>query len=279
MKREKQLTVNKITPRYWTVTFNNPPLNMFDPWTFAELNVLMDDIEASDELHVIVFESGNPDFFMDHHNVTERVEVPDVPGAKPFFFEWPNWVERLANSPVISIAKVRGRCWAQGFEFALACDLRFASKEKAHFALIEAAGVSMPGGGGIEWLSALCGRSRAIEIVCSADDYDADRGELYGFVNRALPDDELDGYTDAFARRIAGFNMKSLTLCKKNINARAGVPSQADLFESNYILRSIDFWPEAIEAGKKMAAGDAFVAGDVELDLPKVLPVILGDNQ
>lgn len=259
--------------------FDNAPLNMFDPWTFAELNVLMDRIESDEHLRVIVFESANPDFFMDHHDVSKRLEVPDVPGAKPFFFEWPVFVERLANSSVISIAKIRGRAWAQGFEFALACDMRFASREKAHFALVEAAGVSMPGGGGIEWLSALCGRSRAIEIVCSADAFDADRGELYGFINRSLPDVELDGYVEKLARRMAGFNKKALTLCKKNINARAGVPARADLFESNYILRTIDYWPDAIEAGKKMAENGVFSPSEVELDFPKKIVEILGEQK
>lgn len=98
-------------------------------------------------------------------------------------------------------------------------------------------------------------------------------------MNRALPDAELDDFTDTFARRIAGFNMKSLTLCKKNINARAGVPSNGDLFDSNYMLHTIDDWPEAIASGKKMAENSVFEPSDVELDLPKMLPEILGPEQ
>ncbi|MDD9781496.1 enoyl-CoA hydratase/isomerase family protein [Priestia megaterium] len=273
-EQNKRLTIVHETNAYWRVVLNNPPLNMFDPWMFAELNTLMNEVEKDENLKVIVFESANEDFFMDHHDVENRTIVPDQEGAAPFFYEWPNFVTRLANSPVISIAKVRGRAWAQGFEFALACDMRFASKERAQFALIEAGGGVIPGGGGVEWLSALVGRSRALEIVLSADSYDADLGELYGFVNRSIPDAELDEFVDKFARRVASFEKRALTIGKKMVNARAGVPSQADLFTSNYILHSADLWPEGLKHYKQMSMLGLGKVGDFELNMP----ARLGDN-
>lgn len=268
---EKQFVVTKEIPEYWRITFKNPPLNMFDPYTFAELNVLIDEMEKDEDLKIVVFESADDFFFMDHHDMSQRTDVPDVPGARKFFYNWPIFVERLANCRVISVVKTRGRAWAQGFEFMLACDMRFASKEKAKFALIEAGGTSVPGGGGISWLSALCGRSRALEIVCSADEYSADQGELYGFVNRSIPDDQLDEFVDQFARRIAGFNKRSLMLCKQLVNARAGLPKQADLFTSNYILHGIDFWPEAAEDGKRLAKLGEKYGPDFELNFPTLI--------
>lgn len=267
MEQQNRLTVIEESKAYWRVIFNNPPLNQFDPWTFAELNVLMDKIEKDYDLKVIVFESGDKDFFMNHHDVEHRTQVPDQEGAAPFFYEWPNFVTRLANSSVISIAKVRGAARAQGFEFALATDMRFASKERAKFALVEAGGASIAGGGGIEWLSALVGRSRALEIISIADDYDADLGERYGFVNRSIPDAELDEFVDRFAKRVAGFEKRSLTMGKKMVNARAGVPSQADLFTSNYILHSADNWPEGLKAYNRMMALGFGQVGDFELNL------------
>lgn len=149
--------------------------------------------------------------------------------------------------------------------------MRFASREKTQFALAESTGVSVPGGGGLEWRSALCGRSRTIEIVCSADGFDADRGELSSFINRAPPDAELDEYVDSLARRISGCDERALTMCKKNIHARAGVPAQADPLDSNHILHTIDDWPEAQAAGHKMGAQGVIEAGDAEPDLPKSL--------
>lgn len=268
---QNRLEIIKETPAYWRVIFSNGELNMFDPWTFAELNVLMDQIEADQELKVIVFESGNEEFFMDHHDVPNRTIIPDQAGARPFFYEWPNFVTRLANSSVISIAKVRGRAWAQGFEFALAMDMRFASKEKAKFALVEVGGGSIPGGGGVEWLSALIGRSRALEIVLSADEYDADLGERYGFVNRSIPDAELDDFVDAFARRLAIFQKRSLNVGKQMVNARAGVPSKADLFASNYMLHTVDDWPEGQEEFQRLVELGMMEGKAFELDFPKRL--------
>ena len=132
-----------------------------------------------------------------------------------------------------------------------------------------------PGGGGLERLSALCGRSRTIEIVCAADDFDADRGELYGFVNRALPDGELEEYVDPLARRMSGFDKKALTLCKENINAWAGVPAQADLFDSNHVLHTMDDWPAAQTAGRKKGSQGMSSPGGTERNLPKALPAIM----
>ncbi|EHK1727458.1 enoyl-CoA hydratase/isomerase family protein [Escherichia coli] len=219
MSTVNRLNIVRESLAYWRIIINNPPLNLFDPWMFAELNALMDDIEKDKDLKVVVFESTDEDFFMNHHDVVNRNVIPDQPGAAPFFYHWPTFVTRLAQSSVISIAKVRGRARAQGFEFALACDMRFASRERAKFALIEVGGSSIPGGGGVEWLSALVGRSRALEIVCGADDFDADLAERYGFINRALPDAELDAYVDGFAERMSRFEKRALETGKKGFYA------------------------------------------------------------
>ncbi|MGF2942935.1 enoyl-CoA hydratase/isomerase family protein [Enterococcus xiangfangensis] len=271
MSANKQLTIDKVTKGYWRAIFSNPPRNQFDPWTFAELNHLMDLADQDKELKVIVFESANVDFFMEHRDVEKRLEVPDEPGVAPFFYAWPDFVTRLINSPVITISKVRGRAWAQGFEFALATDMIFASKEKAKFALVEVGGGSMPGGGGIEWLTSLVGRARAMEIILSADEYNADLGERYGFINRAISDDELDDFVDQFARRIASFAKRALLLSKKMINTRAKVPTNGELFQSNYILRTIDDWPEAKDGGQEMnELAKKYGEDEVELNLPKL---------
>ena len=262
-----RLTVVHQSASYWRVIIGNPPLNLFDPKMFAELNVLMDNIEQDKDLKVVVFESADEDFFMNHHDVESRLEVPDQPGAMPFFGNWPRFVTRLAHSSVISIAKVRGRARAQGFEFALACDMRFASKERAQFALIEVGGSSIPGGGGVEWLSALVGRSRTLEIVLSADDFNADIGERYGFVNRALPDAELDVYVDDLAVRLSGFEKRALETGKKMVNGRAGVPSEGDLWTSNHILQGVDLWPEAQNAFPKLMAAGFGKVGEFELNM------------
>lgn len=267
MNSEKRLNIIRESQAWWRIVINNPPLNLFDPWMFAELNVLMDDIERDKNLKVVVFESANQDFFMNHHDVVNRTTIPDQPGAAPFFYHWPTFVTRLAQSSVISIAKIRGRARAQGFEFALACDMRFASRERAKFALIELGGSSIPGGGGVEWLSALVGRSRTLEIVLGAEDFDADTGERYGFINRSVPDAELDAFVDAFAQRLSRFEKRALETGKKMVNQRAGVPSEGELWTSNHILHGVDLWPEAQKAFTRLTAAGFGQVGDFELNM------------
>jgi enoyl-CoA hydratase/carnithine racemase len=115
---------------------------------------------------------------------------------------------RLSRAPVASIASIRGRATGVGSELALACDMRFASREKAILSQWEVGAGLVPGGGPMARLPRLIGRGRALEVLLSADDIDGDLAERYGYVNRSLPDAELDGFVDALARRIASFDSR-----------------------------------------------------------------------
>jgi len=141
----KRLSIEKKVPGYWKVTLSNPPINLFDPEMFAELRVLMDQIENDKDIKVVSFDSADPEYFISHYDIVRGEVVPDMPGAAPFS-EWPAFVTRLAQSRVISIAKVRGRARGHGSELALACDMRFVSREKAIFAQIEVGCAVVPGG-------------------------------------------------------------------------------------------------------------------------------------
>ncbi|MHA5054441.1 enoyl-CoA hydratase/isomerase family protein [Streptomyces sp. SD15] len=265
-----RLSVIRQSPAYWRVVIDNPPFNLFDPEMFAELNVLMDEIERDSDLKIVVFESGDEDFFVNHHDLERGHGAADQPGGASFD-HWPTFVTRLAQSSVISVAKVRGRARAQGFEFALAMDMRFASRERAVFSLIEVAGSSIPGGGGVEWLAALIGRSRTLEVVLGADDFGADIAERYGWVNRSVPDSELDAFVDAFAERVSRFEKRALEVGKKLVNARAGVPSEGDLWVSNHVLAGVDAWPEAQAMMPKLNAAGFSKDKDFELNMAERL--------
>jgi enoyl-CoA hydratase/carnithine racemase len=255
MANHNRLTVAKVTPAYWRVVIENPPINLYDPEMFAELNVLMDTLDSDKDIKVVVFESANPDYFIAHYDIVRGEVIPDQPGAAEFG-AWPKFVTRLAQSRVVSVAKLRGRARGHGSELALACDIRFASKEKAILAQIEVGAAVVPGGGATEWLSALAGRSRAIEIICGADDFDADTAEKYGWVNRSIPDAELDAFVDNFARRVASFEKRPLELAKKLVNARAGIPSEAERWGSNQAFMGTTSWPETkVMIGKLLEKG------------------------
>src|SRR5580704_14190588 len=158
---DSQFNTDHTHPGLCTITFSNPPINMFVPDTIVELGALMTDIEADPSLKVVVFQSANPDFFVAHLDVAKAADRPEVLGL------WREFVLRLASAPVVSIAKVRGRTRGIGNEFVLACDMRFASRQNALFVNPDVGVGLIPGGGALEWLPRLVGRSRALEFVLS----------------------------------------------------------------------------------------------------------------
>ncbi|MFC4809931.1 enoyl-CoA hydratase/isomerase family protein [Paenibacillus sp. GCM10023250] len=261
----KQLTVNRKTSAYWRVTFLNPPINLLDPDTIDELLTHMDQFETDPELKVVVFDSADPDYFIAHYDMARAGEAPKSPRAS----DLPAWFEfttRLAKSSVVSIAEIRGRARGIGSEFALACDMRFASLEKAVFGQPEVGVGIVPGGGGNEMLARLAGRARALEIVLGADDYDARTAERYGWINRALPDTELGGFVDNLARRIASFDQQALSEAKRLLN-RAGLPGAPELIESRTAFLSLAATEGTRQALAKAIAQGLGKAGGFELQL------------
>jgi len=260
-----QFNIDRTHPGRWTVTFSNPPINMFVPATIVELGALMTDIEADSSVKVIVFQSANPDFFVAHLDVSKAAERP---GALDL---WRDFVLRLASAPVVSIAKIRGRTRGIGNEFVLACDMRFASRKSAVFGNPEIGVGLVPGGGALEWLPRLVGRSRALEIVLSADDFDADIAERYGWVNRTLDDHDLDSFVEALVRRLASFDREALAAAKAQIN-RFGTPTAAELQSSNDMFFPTLAWPSAQARRAKLGNIGYGVPSDFELNFGRYLP-------
>ncbi len=260
-----QFNIDRTQPGRWTITFNNPPINMFVPATIVELGALMTEIEADRSVKVVVFESANPEFFVAHLDVAKAVERPDVLGL------WRDFVLRLSSSQVVSIAKVRGRTRGIGNEFVLACDMRFASRQNAVFGNPEVGVGLIPGGGALEWLPRLVGRSRALEFVLTADDFDADIAERYGWVNRTLDDKDLDSFVDALAKRVASFGGKTLATAKAQIN-RFGMPTADELQSSNEMIFPMLAWPDAQARRTKLRDIGYGVRSDFELNFGRHLP-------
>jgi enoyl-CoA hydratase/carnithine racemase len=229
------------------------------------LGALMTDIETDPSVKVVVFRSDNPDFFVAHLDVSKAVQQPDVLDL------WRDFVLRLSSAPVVSIAKIRGRTRGIGNEFVLACDMRFASRQNAVFGNPEVGVGLIPGGGALEWLPRLVGRSRALEIALSADDFDADIAERYGWVNRTVDDHELDAFVDALAGRLASFDREVLAAAKAQIN-RFGVPTAAELQSSNDMIFSILAWPSAQARRAKLRGMGYGVPSDFELNFGRYLP-------
>jgi enoyl-CoA hydratase/carnithine racemase len=257
-----QFTITEVSTGYWRVTFSNPPINLADPDTIIELQQLVGLIESDDTLRVVVLDSAHPDFFINRYDVSRVAETPVAPGPTglPAFIDT---TTRLTTSPVVTIASIRGRTRGGGAEIALACDMRFASLERAIFGQPEVGAGLLPGGGGIERLPLLVGRARALEIILGSDDFDAATAANYGWVNRALPDDELDGYVDNLARRIASFDKPALAEAKRLINRRT-LPSPDDLKQTQDVFLGAFSSPTVKERGARLRRRASEVGPDFE---------------
>ena len=231
------------TPAYWRVVFDYPPFNIVDASIFEVLQDLLARMDASSSLRVVVFESANPEFYLAHFDLTGKIgNIMTAVGASGFPILMDTFV-RLTKSPVVSIAKIRGCVRGVSSEFVLACDMRFASREKTRLGQPEVGVGLHPGGGGTERLPHLVGRGRALEIVLGANDFDGDTAERYGYVNRSLPDAELDGFVDALARRIASFDRRAIAAAKNLVN-HVSLPSADRLLAAITSFETALTWPE-----------------------------------
>jgi len=216
---KQEFQIRRITPQYWRVTIDHPPFNIFGPESIPQLNSVINQIENDPELKVVVFDSAVPGFFLTHYDFVPPLEVttrmaPGPTGMPPL----PDMLARLSRSSVVSIVSIRGRATGVGSELSLASDMRFASREKAVLSQFEVGAGFDPGGGPMARLPRLIGRGRALEILLTGSDINGELAERYGYVNRSLPDAELDNFVDTLARRIASFDKQTIGEIKHFVN-------------------------------------------------------------
>jgi enoyl-CoA hydratase/carnithine racemase len=201
-----------------------PPMNLLGTELVRDLVSLIQQAEADAACRVLVFTSADADYFIAHVDVTRigeyrehAIKLAGEPSLGLLF-------RHLSASRLVSIAQIEGRVRGAGSELALACDLRFAARESAIFGQPEVGFGLIPGAGGVQHLTRLLGRSRALEVMLSADDYDAELAERYGWINRALPANELAGFVRSLAQRIAAFPAASCAVLKDRVNAISLAP-------------------------------------------------------
>jgi enoyl-CoA hydratase/carnithine racemase len=224
-----QIQLERVSAAYWRVIFDHPPLNIFGPETIPQLEAVVVAIETDPEVKVVVFDSAVEGFFLTHYNFLAKLEdSTSIPPGRTGLQALPDMLVRLSRAPALSIASVRGRATGVGSELALACDLRFASREKAILSQWEVGAGLVPGGGPMARLPRLIGRGRALEILLGADDVPGELAERYGYVNRSFPDAELDSFVDTLSRRIASFDKEALAETKRLVDL-ASLPADADI--------------------------------------------------
>jgi enoyl-CoA hydratase/carnithine racemase len=199
------------------------------PQFVREFGEIVTAIETDRDVKVVVFDSAVEGFFLNHSDfLADMKELTSMPQGPTGLEAWPDMLVRITRAPVVAMALIRGRATGNGSEIALACDMTFASREKALLSQWEVGVGLVAGGGPMARLPGLMGRQRALEVLLSSDDIGGDLAEAYGYVNRSLPDSELDGFVDALATRIASFDKWAIANTKRLVNA-ASLPPDVEI--------------------------------------------------
>jgi len=254
-----------------TVSIDNPPINLFDMPLIEEMIKLGVQLKADDEVRVIVFESADPEFFIAHVDVNLIQQLPtsnlQKPSSLSFFHEM---LETFRTMPKVTIGKIEGRARGGGSELLLALDMRFGAIGKAVLNQPEVASGIIPGGGGSARLPRLIGRGRALEVILSCEDYSAELAERYGYINRALPPEELSPFVDRLARRIASFPAEAIALAKTAVDAGEGMPTRDALLEEEHCMNQA-LATQAARDGMQAFLDAGGQTREVELELGDVI--------
>ena len=217
--KSAQIRLSRRSPAYWRVTIDNPPINVMGPEMVRQFQEVINALEADEHVRVVVFDSAVDDFFLNHSDFLAKLEdLTSMPAGPTGLPPWPDFLVRLTRAPIASIALIRGRATGNGSELTLACDMSFASREKAIFSQWEVGVGMVPGGGPMARLPQLIGRNRALEVLLSSEDIRGEQAETYGYVNRALPDADLDAFVEALATRISRFDKWAIANTKRLVN-------------------------------------------------------------
>ena len=229
--KSSQVKLTRKSSACYRVSFDNPPLNLMGPQFVREFSAIMTELENDERVKVVIFDSAVEGVFLNHSDFSVKVEdLTNLPQGPTGLEAWPDILVRLTRAPFVSIALIRGRATGNGSEITLACDMAFASREKAILSQWEVGVGMVAGGGPMARLPRLIGRARALEVLLSSRDIGGDLAEHYGYVNRSLTDAELDGFVDALATRIAGFDKWAISNTKNLVNA-ASLPPDVEIAE------------------------------------------------
>jgi len=261
-----RFTLDNSAASLWRVTFNNPPINLIDYTMIRELSELFAEIEKHKAPAVLVFDSADPDYFLAHYDIAGDHSLMNSQKGPTGFHPWVDLLVRLSKLPAVTISAIRGRARGAGSEFVLACDIRFASRERAVLGQMEVGFAAIPGGGPASRLPGLVGRGRAFEILLGGEDFDGALAERYGYVNRAIADLEFEGFVDRFARRVSTFDRQALDDIKHFIN-RVSLPA-----DEEFPPQMDAFWRAVARPALQARAKKAFELGlqqrtDIELRL------------
>ena len=261
-----QFHLTEVSPRYWKVAFNNPPVNVIGPAMIKELKELLTELETNQTVNVVVFESADPDFYLAHYDLVANPAEAEALPSPTGYAAWVDVLVRMSHVPVATISAIRGIARGAGSEFVLATDLRFASIEKAILGQMEVGFTALPGGGAAGRLPAQVGRGRTFEILFGGEDFNAELAEKYGYVNRAIPDAQFVEFVDAYATRVSKWERRVISEIKEFVNKYTLLP------DAEFPPQSDAFWgavarPEFPSITKQLLDGGLQTRSDLEYNL------------
>jgi enoyl-CoA hydratase/carnithine racemase len=253
-------------------TIDNPPINLLNNDLYGEFGKLAMEVSRDDDIKVIVFDSADADYFICHYDVRLLLEYPDETPPKPTELHGGHQLQELYRTmPKVSIAKIEGRVRGGGSEFVLSLDMRFGAIGKAILSQLEIPLGIIPGGGGTQRLPRLIGRSRAMEVVLSGSDFPAEIAERYGYINRALPPEEITPFVNELAYRIASYPAETIAAAKKAVLLALEKPVVEGLIEETHLFNLTCCSPAAkermrlfLEIGGQTREGELSVSNWVE---------------
>jgi enoyl-CoA hydratase/carnithine racemase len=262
-----QIRLTRSSPAYCRITFDNPPLNLMGPEFVLQFRQILGELESDEQVKVVVFDSAVEGFFLNHSDFLAKLEdLTGIPQGPTGLEAWPDILVRLTRAPFVSIASIRGRATGNGSEITLACDMSFASREKAVLSQWEVGVGLVAGGGPMARLPRLIGRGRALEVLLGSEDIRGELAERYGYVNRSLPDGELDAFVDALATRIASFDKWAIANTKRLVNA-ASLPPDVEIASGWDACMTSISRPAAQEKIKRLFEEGFHKPGDAETRL------------
>ncbi|MBW1818768.1 MAG: enoyl-CoA hydratase/isomerase family protein [Deltaproteobacteria bacterium] len=258
----------RIDKKVAFVTIDHPPINLMTGRMMWELLNLSEEIAADDKVRVVVFDSADPDYFIAHFDLTALIRYPDRPPAKSSELHRLNKTcENFRRMPKVSIAKLEGRTRGGGSEFVLGLDMRFGAIGRAVLCQPEVALGILPGGGGTQRLSRLLGSARALEALLGCRDFPAELAAQYGWINRALPPEQLTPFVENLAFSIAAYPLEAVARCKTSILNVAEMPLVEGLIEESYLFDQLATQSEPkVRMKRFLDAGGQTREGEMDLD-------------
>jgi enoyl-CoA hydratase len=207
--------------RVAVATLARAPVNALDEALLVRLGAILDEIADDDGVTLLHIRSDQKAFCAGADLALMRSCFDAVGGPEVMLrlvSRMQSLFERIESSPLVTLAEIGGAALGGGLELALACDLRVAAAQ-AKLGLPEVGLGLVPGAGGTQRLTRLCGRGVAKRLILGAETIDGAEAERLGLVQWVRPREQLAGFTRELAARIAALPKAALALAKDCITA------------------------------------------------------------